>query len=691
MLFTLQNQYISMVFDDQKKQFISIENRINHDQILKRAVQTPLCQLTCLDKDTDQKQVYIPSGKVQVSQREKELEIRFEQVSRTDDVSLPVRVHVIVSLADERSESVWTLRLENHSEQSSIVEVLFPYLRGIYLGESWQDDTIIYPHHAGEKTLAPISEYVSERYLHLSRAGTLPVGDHWQREINYCGLASMQWMYYYDPKGGLYFGSHDDSFVVTGLSVETGGPQAAWMGFAYRKYHRIQPGETWNSAPYVLALTTEDWHWGARRYRFWIDPYLDILPNPEFLADESVLTKCYALKREGKVIQKYDQLPKVFDGGRKAFNSKHLFVASWNRGGFDTDYPEYQPDMDLGSPMDLWKACQQIRGKGGHITFYINSRIFDTSSSYYKTQGNHWAIKDETGKTREEHYDWVRNFSVSCPAESGWQNYLMDIACWMVKSYGAKGIYLDQLGSAEPFPCFDRSHSHADIGDFNHGYLTILKELRARLKELDPDTYLMIENCGDIYSQYLWGNLVWNGDPYDEFFNLYKYTFPEYTYVHMVNPITDLEPAARKERFYRDMERATLLGSIFWLGLEKFFPGDEDLLAYAKKVVPFREKITPLIKHARYLDDEQLSRVDDGLQVSHWHLEDGRELYIVGNIYEAAHKSFTFENAKGTLAAIESINIDDVVEPVAYSCHKDQVTIQVQPHTLAYFLLSTAR
>ena len=35
-MFTLQNQYISMVFDDQKKQFISIENRINHDQILKK-------------------------------------------------------------------------------------------------------------------------------------------------------------------------------------------------------------------------------------------------------------------------------------------------------------------------------------------------------------------------------------------------------------------------------------------------------------------------------------------------------------------------------------------------------------------------------------------------------------------------------------------------------------------------------
>jgi hypothetical protein len=688
MLFSLNNSYLSLVYDDQARQFTSFTNLANHDQILKKHVAAPLCELVGLGAGETVKKSYFPAGPIAVDLQEEEISLAFDQVESENGKKLPIHGVVKVRLEKTAPESVWSLHLENHSAETSIIEVVFPCLRGVQLGASWQDDIIIYPHHAGEKTVSPVSTYVSERFLNFSRAQTLAVGDHWKREINYCGLASMQWMYYYDAEGGLYLGSHDDSFVVTGLIAETGGPQGGWMGFGFRKYQRIRPGASWDSAPYVIALTTEDWHWGARRYRAWIDPFLHILPNPDYLAEESVLTKCYALKREGAVIQKYDRLPGVFAGGQKAFRSRHLFIASWNRGGFDTDYPEYQPDMDLGSPMDLWRACQQIRQQGGHITFYINSRIFDTSSPYYKTLGNRWAIKDEAGRVCDEHYDWVRHFSVSCPAEAGWQNYLMDIACWMVQSYGAKGIYLDQLGSAEPFPCYDSSHSHPDSGDFNRGYLTILKELRARLKELDPDTYLMIENCGDIYSQYLWGNLVWNGDPYDEFYNLYKFTFPEYVLVHMVNPITELSVADKRERFYCDMERATLLGAIFWLGLEKFFSGDEELLAYAQKVVPFREKITPFIKGGTYLDAQGVQTADKGLQISHWALADGRDLYIVGNRHAQSGKTFSFA-ASGS-CRVEMASIDQLQQKETdCRCTAGQVMIAVPPQTLSYFLVCT--
>ena len=45
------------------------------------------------------------------------------------------------------------------------------------------------------------------------------------REINYCGLASMTWMDITDRDFGMHVGSHDPSFPVTGLRVETGGPE----------------------------------------------------------------------------------------------------------------------------------------------------------------------------------------------------------------------------------------------------------------------------------------------------------------------------------------------------------------------------------------------------------------------------------------------------------------------------------
>ena len=120
------------------------------------------------------------------------------------------------------------------------------------------------------------------------------------------------------------------------------------------------------------------------------------------------------------------------------------------------------------------------------------------------------------------------------------------------------GIYLDQLASAEPFA------AHTNIGEFNNGYVYVLRELLRRLRKHNPNAYIMTENCGDIYGSYTWGNLTWNGAEYDEYYNVFKYTFPEFVQVNMVNP-RGWETEDRDQRlwFYRDMHRAVTLGLCF--------------------------------------------------------------------------------------------------------------------------------
>ena len=51
-----------------------------------------------------------------------------------------------------------------------------PHIGGVYLGEDYADDAIIYPHHAGERTRNPVMGYgviiylvhkhVGKRYFH---------------------------------------------------------------------------------------------------------------------------------------------------------------------------------------------------------------------------------------------------------------------------------------------------------------------------------------------------------------------------------------------------------------------------------------------------------------------------------------------------------------------------------------------
>ena len=127
------------------------------------------------------------------------------------------------------------------------------------------------------------------------------------------------------------------------------------------------------------------------------------------------------------------------------------------------------------------------------------------------------------------------------------------------------------------------------------------------------------------------GNLTWNGEPYDEFFNLYKYTFPEYVQVNMVNPRRDLDWREQADRLHHDLNRALMLGSVFWLGLDKLPYLKDDTREHLDAALRLRAKLTPLIRGARYVDMDGAASVPDGLQVGHWVMANGNDLYIVVN------------------------------------------------------------
>ena len=222
---------------------------------------------------------------------------------------------------------------------------------------------------------------------------------------------------------------------------------------------------------------------------------------------------------------------------------------------------------------------------------------------------------------------------MNCPSDTLWRDYLLDTAEFCVKAYGCDGIYLDQLASAEPFACYCAEHSHENIGEFNNGYVYVLRELLRRLRKHNPNAYIMTENCGDIYGSYTWGNLTWNGAEYDEYYNVFKYTFPEFVQVNMVNP-RGWETEDRDQRlwFYRDMHRAVTLGSVLWMGITtRMRPQDGEYHIYGRKMARFRRELQPLLKEARFLDDAWLAPVPDFCYAACWQLADGRGMVLAAN------------------------------------------------------------
>ncbi len=628
----LKTRNFSAVFDPDCNNFTSLINLHTGDDYIKAAPKGTLVELYVLSGT--QKTRALP-GKPSFTECENGFVIHYTSFN-----NLNIKMDLTVRGNGDRLNL--SAEITNHSEVD-VVEILMPRLGGIYLGNTYEDDFLIYPHHAGEKTQNPVLGYGINK-KDVWRASSVRFEDFYRREINYCGLASMSWMYYYDSNNGLYIGSHDARFPVTGIIAETSGDvKNPWMGFGFRKHYRIRSEESYSTGEYVVAITEQDWHYGSQIYRDYISPYLDFDHNPDFLKKEYALNQCYNFKRNGHIEHTFADIPAMYDAGAE-WGVRHMFLASWNRTGFDSYYPEYYPDMELGSAMELNRNLQYVRDHGGFSTMYINARIFDVKSDFHHSVGEKMALRNEKNEPYFETYG-PQHFTVNCPSDKLWAEYLLDTAEFCVKAYGCDGIYLDQLASAEPFACYACGHNHENIGEFNNGYRRILKELLERLRKYNPDSYIMTENCGDIYGSYTWGNLTWNGADYDEYYNVFKYTFPEFVQVNMVNPRGWVEkPEDKLIWFYRDMHRAISLGNILWIGITSRMPTPDCMgYDYARKSVVFRRDLVPMLEGAEFLDDRWLvSELKPLCKATCWKQHDGGCLILVANDENEA-ETFEFE------------------------------------------------
>lgn len=669
----LKTSKLYALFDPAANNFVRLTNLATGEEYIKHKPRDPLVELYGLQS---QKKIKLTPDCPEVCTENKILKLHYSSFS-----GYPVEMTVICS-AEEDKLTV-SAEIHNHS-QLDVVEILMPHIGGIYLGKD-ADDSLIYPHHAGEMTWQPVLAYGTQK-KDFWRASSVAFEDIYRREINYCGLASMSWMYYENSSNGLYIGSHDARFPVTGVIADTSGTlENPWMAFGFRKHHRIRPGQNYVSGDYVIAITDRDWHYGSEIYRAYIAPYLNLDHNPAYLQDEYALNQCYNFKRNGRIEHVFGDIPQMYETGAQ-WGARHMFIAGWNRTGFDSFYPEYYPDMELGSAMEFRRGLEYIRDHGGMSTLYINARIFDRKSDFHSTLGEKMAIRTETGEMYSETYG-VEHFTVNCPSDKLWRDYLLDTAEFCVKAYGCDGIYLDQLASAEPFACYCQEHSHEDIGEFNNGYIYVLKNLLERLRKHNPKSYIMTENCGDIYGSYTWGNLTWNGADYDEHYNVFKYTFPEFVQVNMVNPRSWKPEEERQFWFKQDLFRAISLGNIFWLGItSRLRPEDGYYHTYGKLATAFRGKLQPHFKNATFLDDAWIGRVPEGCFGTCWLTEDGTKMVILGNSGNFDNEIILRLQQKIEACAVESM--DNNCQPLEMQCHGDSAIATVPKGQLGVIFIN---
>lgn len=132
----------------------------------------------------------------------------------------------------------------------------------------------------------------------------------------------------------------------------------------------------------------------------------------------------------------------------------------WHNYPFDTHYPEYFP-----AKPGFKEMIAETQKLGGHVTPYINGRLWDPSTPSYKAENAKEAsCRKADGTLYTEVYSSKVLNTVTCPASDLWQKKLHYLNKYILDSLGTDGVYMHQIGCAAAEPCYADNHGHGKGG-----------------------------------------------------------------------------------------------------------------------------------------------------------------------------------------------------------------------------------
>lgn len=180
----------------------------------------------------------------------------------------------------------------------------------------------------------------------------------------------------------------------------------------------------------------------------------------------------------------------------------HLYLW-WKGSAMATGFPEYFPAVP-----GLGDTVSALRDKGVEIMPYIDMEMFDTTIPMWKAENaEKWASRSAKGGLNPV-YTEVRPNVNMCESTPYWQHKVAACINTLVKEYGVRSVYLDELQYHPPL-CYAKNHAHADIGGsyLADGFRTIITKAKAECGL--PDLVLTGEHSSETYADLVSGGLVW--------------------------------------------------------------------------------------------------------------------------------------------------------------------------------------
>ncbi|MCI0422352.1 MAG: hypothetical protein L0312_24545, partial [Acidobacteria bacterium] len=245
---------------------------------------------------------------------------------------LNIAVHFRIELNE--NETVWKARIENRSDVE-ITEFDFPEIGGFTsLGNKQRSDDLIWPNGAGfrYKDLKSLFRPQVDGLERIEEPVNRVVNQ--TLELTYPGRASMSWYEWTNGQEGIYFGSHDPSFIASILRVTRRFDRAGELSFGFSKFPFIQPGEIWESGAVIVSPHTGNWRVGAAKYRQWVSTWRRVREKPDWVQKMKGMFLVILKQQYGDVMWKYDEIPALYQEAREnGMDTVALF--GWTEGGHD--------------------------------------------------------------------------------------------------------------------------------------------------------------------------------------------------------------------------------------------------------------------------------------------------------------------------------------------------------------------
>lgn len=576
---------------------------------------------------------------------------------------IPVYVEYTIVIHNGSDEISFYITVRPENKSILVEKVVFPIINGVYIGESWQDDILVYPDNAGLKIENPVETFAAPRksiawkwqeyrYTYKTYNPSEKDGRLNFLERKFSGSLSMPFLCYYDNDNAFYFASKDKSKNVIAMRASTYGGEFAGMNFSFTSYP--YDNDEWTSNEFVVALYCGDWHDGARRYREFSNTFNEHKNGqPEWFKKSAGLAAHYDFKYQcGGIVHKYKDIPAIFDKAVK-LGVNHLLLSGWHKDGFDRGFPQYVFDEELGTEEELKQGVAYVKKNGGHVSFYMNSRLVNAAYKEYSDLINTAACKDTNQNVKIENYgNKTLNFAVMCNNTLTWRQMIENCVRYATDEIGIDGIYLDQIALASPGECHAKEHGHK-VSDWNKGTRKLLEEVSGNYYKKHGEKLQMIhEGVSALYGDVSCGLMCsFQLMPLGAFPELYAYTFPEHRLVEAIYPKLNMamRPVHVGQMAKKLINKTFLIGGYFWIyDLEEDcdFDLDKESKTYLQNALALTKYRLENFGNAVFCDTDGVKFTSNGNSSIKRFYSEEYDIYLCAMNDDLGKISLLLENAK---------------------------------------------